>query len=161
MSREWENEDGEREKERGEERRGEGKEASKMNSIRLLFKSDHLFTPGQQSQSVSLSVLSQSVSQSVLPSAATDLAPVLLLQVVQLKWTTRREEKSKVLRATADCTANSKCGIARRSRIHVISRSGNITLISNFRDVRFSGKVDVPRGQRRRREKGIALRPRY
>ena len=145
----------ERERERRErERRGEGSLENEFDSA--PFQIGPPFYPRPTV------TVSQSVSpQSVLLSAATDLAPVLLLQVVQLKWTTRREEKRKVLRATADCTANSKCGIARRSRIHVISRSGNITLISNFRDVRFSGKVDVPRGQRRRREKGIAPRPRY
>ena len=97
--------------------------------------------------------VSQSVSQSVPPSAATDPAPVLL-QVVQLKWTTRREEKSQVLPLQTALPFQS----ARLPRSHVISRSGNITLISNFRDVRFSGKVDVPRGQRRARARAASAR---
>lgn len=124
-------------------RREERKEASKMNSIRLLFKSDHLFIPGQQSQSVS------SQTQSVSP-------PPTTTDLVSRPFSSCAIEMDDAARRAKSC-APLPC----HGRFKVHNHRGTMsflvvethpTLISYT-----SGKVDLTRGPRRRREKGIAL----
>ena len=132
-----------RRRERERERRGEGKEASKMNSIRLLFKSDHLFIPGQQSQSVSQT---HSVSP---PPTTTDLVSRPFSScAIEMDDAARRAKSC----APLPCHGRFKVHNHRGTMSFLVVET-HPTLISYT-----SGKVDLTRGPRRRREKGIALR---